>query len=177
VLSIVIPVWSGTPLLIDMHIKLCNQVHHMCDELIVCEDASPYGTNIEKYCDKYIIHDERLGHAKNLQLGIDAAKGDFIGVLDSDVIIKSGSLRDLCNPGMFTEARCINQDTSNPDVFYIWCSVAPKELYEKFPLPTTGEILDEWARTIPKELIFGSFLVTYEHQIGIGYTEWKKVHG
>jgi glycosyltransferase involved in cell wall biosynthesis len=172
-LSVVIPVWTGTQVLLDMHIALCKSVRDDCDELIVCEDGNPY-QGLEKYCDKYIVHDERLGHAQNLQLGINAARHEYIGVLDSDVVIKSGSLRDLCNHGRFTEARSLTP--TDKKGFIIWCSVAPRVLWKLFPLPTDKEILDDWADSIPKELIYGSFLVTYEHNTGIGFAEWQKVH-
>ena len=174
-LSVVIPVWSGTPVLEKMHINLCKSVRSQCDELIVCEDGNP-SDELSKLCDLYLIHETRYGHAKNLQSGIDVAQGDYIGVLDSDVIIQQGSMRDLCISGRFVSATLLNQQT-NPDVFYIWCSVADKYLYEEFPLPSTGEILDEWAKAIPKQLRVESDKVTYKHNIGIGYMEWKKVYG
>lgn len=174
-LSIVIPVWSGTQVMIDMHVKLCISVDYDCDELIVCEDG-PFCPELSVLADNYIVNKERLGHARNLQSGIDAARGDYIGVLDSDVIIKKGSMRDLCVPGKFTEAKWLDQ-IAPQNTFIIWCSVAEKRLYKEYPLPTSGEVLDHWAQRIPFELIYRSDKVEYEHHTGITYTEWKKVHG
>lgn len=174
-LSIVIPVWSGTDELTKMHIDLCKSVYMECNQLIVCEDG-PFRPELKNVCDYYLYHGTRLGHARNLQSGIDVAKHEYIGVLDSDVVIKRGSMYDMCQAGKFVSAKCLNQE-ANPEVFYIWCSVADKKLYRKFPLPTEGEILDEWAKSIPMEYRVESDLVEYEHKIGIGYTEWKKVNG
>jgi hypothetical protein len=176
-LSVVIPVWSGTPLLIDMERKLIDSVRSMCDELIVCEDG-PYCQEIADACDFYVTRPPgvRLGHPANLSSGVAYARSEYLGVLDFDVEIVRGSLREMCIPGFFVSAKLLPAPDRRTG-FIIWCSVTPKELFMRFPLPTTGELLDDWADTIPRNLRLDSDRVEYEHHTGIGYSEWQKVHG
>lgn len=171
-LSVVIPVWSGTPLLEDMAVKLCLSVANDCDELIVCEDG-PASDVLRKACDTYIVQPERLGHPQNLWSGIMAAKHDFIGVLDFDIVIKSGSLRDLCVPGKFVSAHLLNPTTKTG--FIIWCSVTEASLMRQYPMPD-GNLLDNWADAIPVHLRQPSNAVNYEHHSGIGVAEWNRIH-
>lgn len=168
-LSVVIPVWSGTPKLVQMHIDLCKSVMDECDELIVCEDG-PYSKDLAKECDRYLFHSERLGHAQNLQLGIKRAVHSYIAVLDADIVIKKGKLRHLCIQNKFVQAKCLTPH--NKSGFIIWCSVTDNILLKKYPMPEFTEILDHWAQGIPKDLIVESDLVEYEHNSGVIYQEW-----
>jgi len=171
-LSVVIPVWSGTSLLEEMHVKLCESVINMCDELIVCEDG-PYSKKVAAECDRYLTHSVRLGHPQNLAIGIKKAVYSYICVLDADIVIKSGNLRDLCNQGRFTEAKCLTPH--NKKGFVIWCSVTDNITLKKYPMPE-GPLLDSWADSIPRDLIVQSDKVEYEHNTGIIYQEWQKLH-
>jgi glycosyltransferase involved in cell wall biosynthesis len=144
----------------------------MCDELIVCEDG-PYSANVAKACDRYLTHSERLGHPKNLEIGIKKAVYSYICVLDADIVIKNGNLRDLCNQGKFTEALCLTPHDKKG--FVIWCSVTDNITLKGFPMPE-GPLLDSWADSIPKDLIVKSDKVEYEHNTGIIYSEWQKLH-
>lgn len=69
----------------------------MCDQLIVTEDGD-YNPDLERIADIYLLH-RRLGHGKNVQLGMEAVSGDYVGVIDSDIVLTKGTLRDLCIPG------------------------------------------------------------------------------
>lgn len=174
-LSVVIPVWSGSPRLIEMEVKLCASVREDCDELIVCEDG-PWSGDLAASCDLYLTHPIRLGHPANLWSGIELASSSFVGVLDFDVEIKSGSLRDLCFPGMFVSARLLPPPT-NKTGFIIWCSVMDRNVLLQHPMPKKGELLDDWADSIPHALRLQSNAVTYEHHTGIGVSEWDRAHG
>lgn len=98
-LTIVIPAWSGTDELVEMTSKLVKTVRPMCDEIIVCEDGGIYSGQIEDLVDKYLYHRWNIGDLRNSVLGMWMASGDFIGIVNSDVTIDRGSLRDLCVPG------------------------------------------------------------------------------
>lgn len=100
-LSVVIPTWSGTPVLAEMALKLCQYVRPQCDELIVTEDEDDpafYYKELEEIADIYLRH-PNLGDVVNINLGMRHATGDYIAVLNSDLTIFSGDLRELCVPG------------------------------------------------------------------------------
>lgn len=113
-----------------------------------------------------------LGHAQNLRRGIAASTSEYIAILDSDIIILKGNLRDLCIPNKFVCAKCVDQTWW--DGFISWCSVVDRSALERHPLPVEGELLDDWARSIPTEEIVHSNKVEYSHPIGISYTARKK---
>lgn len=171
-LSVVIPIWSGTPLLEKMAVDLCESVIDMCDELIVCEDG-PYSSDVASVCDRYLIHPNRMGHPQNLEYGIKRAVHSYICVLDADIVIKKGNLRDLCTQGKFVQAKCLTQHDKTG--FVIWCSVTDNILLKKYPMPQ-GDILDNWALSIPKELIAENDSVEYIHNSGIIFSEWSRLH-
>jgi hypothetical protein len=158
-----------------MEMGLCATVRDDCDELIVCEDG-PYIEALREACDLYICHGQRLGHPSNLWQGILRAHCDYVGVLDWDVEIKKGSLRDLCFPGHFVSAKLLPAPDHRTG-FIIWCSVMDRQTLLKFPMPQSGELLDDWADTIPRHLRMNSDAVEYEHHTGIGVSEWNRVHG
>lgn len=113
-----------------------------------------------------------LGHAQNLKRGLSVASGEYIAILDSDIVILRGNLMDLCIPGKFVSAKCVNQ-TVGPG-FISWCSVVHRSALERYPLPETGELLDDWARGIAIEDIIHSDKVEYTHEIGVSYTKRKE---
>lgn len=113
-----------------------------------------------------------MGHAQNLRRGVEAASGEYIALLDSDIVILKGSLRDLCIPDKFVSAKCVDQ--AQWDGFISWCSVVHRAALDRHPLPIEGELLDDWARSIPKEEIVHSDKVEYSHPIGTTYTEKKR---
>src|SRR5712692_9807576 len=91
--SLVIPTWSGTPELAEMALNLCKQVRPMCDELIITEDGD-YCQALKEIVDVYLIHTpHRLGHARNLLQGLKVATGNYVGIIDSDIVITKGTLR------------------------------------------------------------------------------------
>lgn len=165
-LSVIIPTWSGTYSLADAAITLCKQVRSMCDELIVTEDG-PIWKELESLADKFLSH-PRLGHIENLRLGITVASGDFIAMVDSDVVIETGSIRDLCVPGKLV-IPVYNQG--------IGLIVSPRELLEEFPLyqlPLGYEGIDRWWAAFQeryKNITISSSQVRYNHYQNKSYTE------
>lgn len=98
-LSVVIPAWSGTDDLVEMTLRLAQSIRPMCDEIIICEDGGIDSKKLRAIADQYLYHRWNIGDLRNSVLGMWMASGDFVGVLNSDVTMDRGSLRDLCVPG------------------------------------------------------------------------------
>jgi hypothetical protein len=106
-LSVIIPTWSGVEhtdrwqgeqKLADMAYELCQKLRPECDELIVTEDADVYDERLHMISDIYLLH-PNLGFTNNVNLGLRVAHGDYMAVVNSDVELVSGNIRDLCVPG------------------------------------------------------------------------------
>ena len=160
-LSVIIPTWSGTHDLAMMAIALCEQVRPMCDELIVTEDSHNYYSDFSRLADVYLLHD-RLKHGINLALGLRVVSGDYVAMIDSDITITKGSLRDLCVPGRLV----------SPGIPKGWFIVGPRKVFEDFPpFENTYEAaagflggIDEWWRAIQnRELVLALDTVEYHH--------------
>src|SRR5260221_2776316 len=169
-LSVVITAWSGTQILRDMLLALCQQVRPMCDELIVSEDSDTVERGILELCDKYNVH-SRYGHARNLVVGLKMATMDFIALLDSDITITQGSLRDLCIPGKIVSPGLKG-----------WFMVGPRELLVEFPPFENNhhiEGIDNWWMELQKRYqVVSSKAVTYHHafnQTASELSRWKRL--
>lgn len=128
----------------------------MCDELIVSEDG-PIWKEFEDLVDQYLTH-PRLGHAKNLAEGIKATTGDFVALIDSDVVIIEGSLKDLCMPGK------IISPGPRPKGWFI---VSPRQMLNEFPPFENHHYIagiDDWWRELQVR-----FEVTSSDKIGFGH--------
>lgn len=173
-LSLVIPAWSGTPELEQMLLKLCQQVREMCDELIVCEDGD-YNQDIKQIADIYIKSHRRLGHAKNTAQGVAVASGDFIGIIDSDVVITRGTLRDLCIPG-----RAVSGAWQEfPEIHEVlgWCFVVDRALLENRKIGNPEwEGLGDWMKELLPYCIWTD-IIEYSHIQKRSYSEKDRLGG
>lgn len=133
-LSVIIPAWSQSPRLIDMTINLCNQVRPMCDEIIVSEDGT-YNKEIERAADIYSYDHRRFGHVLNLNNGFEFSSGDYLALIDNDVSIEKGNLRDLCVPGKIIYPEWNEED---------WQAYLPVQPYRNF---------SQWFFVIPREFM------------------------
>jgi glycosyltransferase involved in cell wall biosynthesis len=121
------PPWKGTTGLADMAFKLCERVRPECDELIITEDADVYDERLHMISDIYMMH-PNLGFTANVNLGLKAAHGDYIGVINSDVHDIEGNIRDLCVPGRVTSPT-IRQMEYVPYFMAAFC-VIPRTILE-----------------------------------------------
>lgn len=183
-LSVVIPTWSATPVLADMAYELCKQVHPMCDELVVSEDG-PESSKLGAIADKYLIH-AWLGHGENLALGIQNATGEFIAVLDSDIRIEKGTIRDLCIPNTVVYPKWNPHERElymreNPDqikLLFAWFVVAPRSMFENLlPFGTDIALWDRHFREQTKEKRLESESVWYSHPTRTSIREFANKNG
>lgn len=167
-LSVVIPAWSGTPELAEMALALCKQVRPMCDELIVTEDAGVYYPELQQIADLYLMHPNLLDIANSI-LGVRVAQGEYIAVINSDIIMLSGDLRDLCVPG--TVVSCGNYG------FQGCFHVVPRSVINEFGYlnpEKQGSGADYHYAEVIRDVYRGSDLVTYQHLAGRSYSEKRR---
>ena len=180
-LSVVIPAWSGTPELVQMTLNLAKQVKEMCDELVISEDG-PYSKELQEVADIYLLH-TRLGHGANLNLGFRASTGEYVALLDSDIEITSGTIRDLCVPGKVVSPYLRGQAHQG---FFI---VAPRWILIQHPpydvgsgigghnVPVgRGEGIDNWIVELKEwsgDRLLASDAVTYNHLSSKSYAQLR----
>ena len=78
-LSVVVPHWS-----------LDDEV----DEALRRCLASP-----PENCEKLVVVNEGTGFARNVNIGLRLASGDFVGVTGNDAVVVEGNVYDLCKHG------------------------------------------------------------------------------
>jgi glycosyltransferase involved in cell wall biosynthesis len=183
-LSVVIPTWSATPILEDMAYELCKQVRPMCDELVVSEDG-PVSPKLESIADKYLIH-KWVGHGENLSLGIQNSGGHFVAILDSDIVIEKGVLRDLCIPDkvVYPQWNKLEQAAYfqiNPDqkgLLFAWFVVASRHDLEDFlPFGTDIALWNHHFRVRTKSRSLELSTVVYSHPTRTSIKEYANQRG
>lgn len=107
-LSVVLPVYSIRPAICKMEIENSKIWKREVDELIVTEDG-PYCQELHELADLYLLH-PRLGACNNMIVGWQVALSrgaDYVVLVDSDVTLINGHLRDMCVPGRVTIPKTI----------------------------------------------------------------------
>lgn len=152
-----------------MALALCKQVRPMCDELIVTEDAGVYYPELQKIADLYLMHPTLLDVANSV-LGVRVAQGEYIAVINSDIILLNGDLRDLCVPG--TVISCGNFG------FQGCFHVIPRSVLNEYGYSNpekTGAGADyDYAGRI-RDVYRGSDAVNYRHLGGASYSEKRRL--
>lgn len=173
-LSVVVPAWSATPEIVEMTLGLADRVRPMCDELVISEDG-PYCQALEDIADIYLLH-PRLGHGANLNLGFRASTGEYVALLDSDIKIESGSLRDMIIP---EKVVCPKHPTYAE--FQGWFVVAPRWIIAECPpydrTDNLGEGIDFWAEelwNLTRDRLISTEAVTYRHGDSRSYAEFRR---
>lgn len=106
-ISIIIPCWLKTQYHVDLLDKCVRSLSDY-DELI-------------------IVSNEGTGYTKNVNLGLQMAKGDFLMVVNNDIEWRKGSLDDLCIQGTVTSPFL----NGGGQPFWGPFFVLPREVYEK----------------------------------------------
>jgi len=94
-ISVVIPAYNSEKTIARTIQSLLNQDSKV-DEIIVVDDGSK--DNTSKQAEKYpvkIIRKERGGEASSLNAGIKQAKGDYVAIVEADVILPQNWLSSL----------------------------------------------------------------------------------
>ena len=108
-ISVIVPVYNVEPYLRKCLDSIVNQTYRDL-EILVIDDGSTDGSG--KICDEYAEKDERVKvfHTKNRglscarNLGLDEAKGERIGFVDSDDWIEPNTVETLVKAALRTKA-------------------------------------------------------------------------
>lgn len=110
-LSVVIPHWP-----IDEEVNLA---------LRKCVGSLPHD------CEKIVVVNEGTGFARNVNIGLALAAGEYLAVIGNDSVLLEGDFRDLCVPGTVTSPVVVGKPGIDPGGFHGACWVAPKAVLDK----------------------------------------------
>jgi hypothetical protein len=82
-------------------------------------------------CEKLVIVNEGSGFARNVNLGLRLASGEFIGVVGNDSRVVEGDVYDLCVAGSIASPVVEGKPGIEPDGFHGAFWVAPREVIER----------------------------------------------
>lgn len=94
-ISIVLPVLISQTwqlIMTEMCIRLMRECTDVDHELIIVETKSEY---LEKFADKYIYVPERANPTADINLGIDAAEGEYVIYIGNDIMVKPNWIEAL----------------------------------------------------------------------------------
>jgi GT2 family glycosyltransferase len=116
-LSLVVPHWP-----IDEEVN---------DALAACLASLPTD------CEKLVVVNEGTGFARNVNLGLGLATGEYVGVVTNDSRVVEGDVYDLCVPGRVASPLVLEKPGVEPGGFHGAFWIAPRRV-----LDTVG-LLDE----------------------------------
>ena len=82
-------------------------------------------------CERIVVVNEGTGFARNVNLGLRLADGDYFAVVGNDARVVEGDVYDLCVPGTVTSPRVLGKPGIEPDGFHGAFWVAPRGVVER----------------------------------------------
>jgi hypothetical protein len=82
-------------------------------------------------CEKLVIVNEGTGFARNVNIGLRLASGDFGAVTSNDTVVVEGNVYDLCVPGTVASPIVQGKPSIDPGRFHGAFWVAPREVIER----------------------------------------------
>jgi GT2 family glycosyltransferase len=110
-LSVVIPHWP-----LDKELD---------DALAACVASLPAD------CEKLVIVNEGTGFARNVNVGLRLASGEYVAVVGNDSRVVAGDVYDLCVRGMVTSPEIIGKPGIEADGFHGAFWVAPRDVIDR----------------------------------------------
>ena|SRR2546427_7531796 len=112
-------------------------------ELIIVDNASAFGVHVlRKEADVYVRNEENLGYAPAANQGLKLARGDFIAVLNNDLLFRAEWLPPLLdelkkNPRIAVIRPAEKRERGSGLVlgykgFHGFCWVIPRKIYAEF---------------------------------------------
>lgn len=107
-ISIIIPYYESTPEKKDV-LKRCTR-------------------SLKGHGEVIVVWNNRMGYAPSINRGLACANGDYLLVMNDDVVLKEGDLNDLCIPDVVT-----SPSNSGREYPYIWgsCFCIPRRIYNR----------------------------------------------
>jgi GT2 family glycosyltransferase len=85
-------------------------------------------------CEKLVIVNEGTGFARNVNVGLRLASGDYVAVVGNDSRVIGGEVYDLCVPGTVTSPLVLGKPGIEADGFHGAFWVAPREVLDRVGL-------------------------------------------
>jgi GT2 family glycosyltransferase len=82
-------------------------------------------------CEKLVIVNDGTGFARNVNVGLRLASGEFVAVVGNDAVVVEGDVYDLCVPGTVTSPVVEGKPGIDPGGFHGAFWVAPREVIER----------------------------------------------
>jgi hypothetical protein len=85
-------------------------------------------------CEKLVIVNDGSGFARNVNLGLRIASGDYVGVVGNDSRVVGGDVHDLCVAGTVASPVVLGKPGIEPGGFHGAFWVAPREVIDRVGL-------------------------------------------
>ena len=85
-------------------------------------------------CEKIVVVNEGTGFARNVNIGLRVASGDYIAVVTNDSRVEDGDVNDLCVEGTVTSPLVTEKPGIDPGGFHGAFWVAPRAVFERVGL-------------------------------------------
>ena len=189
IISVIVPVYNVEPYLRECLDSIVNQTYKAL-EILVIDDGSTDGSG--SICDEYkkkddrirVFHTENRGLSAARNLGLDEARGEFIGFVDSDDWIELGILEQAISKIGEADILCFGYDRHPLNASYYsgkealvaltngnisnaaWDKLYKKDCFSSFRFPE-GRVHEETATTY--KLLYQSSYVICINECGYHY--------
>lgn len=90
-------------------------------------------------CERIVVFNDGTGYARNVNVGLRLARGDYVAVANNDAELAGGDVYDLCVPGTVTSPLVIGArqgwgESIEPGGFHGCFWVVPREVLERVGL-------------------------------------------
>lgn len=85
-------------------------------------------------CDTFVIVNDGTGFARNVNLGLRLATGEYIAVMTNDTRVLDGDVNDLCVEATVTSPLVVGKPGVEPGGFHGAFWVAPREVLDRVGL-------------------------------------------
>jgi len=85
-------------------------------------------------CEKLVVVNEGTGFARNVNLGLRLAAGEYVAVVTNDSRVVEGDVYALCVPGTVASPVVLEKPGVEPGGFHGAFWVAPREVFERVGL-------------------------------------------
>ena len=129
-ISILVPVYNVEGYLRECLDSLCAQTKHDLEIICINDGSTDRSLSIlQEYAARdprfIIIDKQNSGYGASMNRGLDAAKGEFVGILESDDFIDSEALETL-----YHAAKENSAEVAKSNFFFYWSIPKPRDEFE-----------------------------------------------
>jgi hypothetical protein len=91
-------------------------------------------TSLHGECEKIVVVNEGTGFARNVNIGLRLARGEYVAVVTNDTRVVQGDVFDLCVSGTVTSPHVLEKPGVEPGGFHGAFWVAPQDVLDRVGL-------------------------------------------